>query len=174
MRRIPAHAASILFTALLFAATQSSLAQYPKHHEHHEHKHIEREQIVALEHDWQQAALADNVAEMDKLLSDDYIGITATGEVLTKNQELDHLRDRKLVIAKLQSSDVKIKLIGSIAIVTSLAYVNGIDDGEPLHGAYRYTRVYQRVANGVWKITNFEVTPAIRVPAAVAAAEAPQ
>ncbi|MGD0647705.1 MAG: nuclear transport factor 2 family protein, partial [Acidobacteriaceae bacterium] len=87
---------------------------------------------------------------------------TATGQVLTKTQQLDRMRDRKLVITKLDTSEIKIKLVGNIAIVTSLAQVEGSDNDEPLHGAFRYTRVYQRLSGNVWKVTNFEVTPANR------------
>jgi len=69
------------------------------------------------------------------------------------------------MITKLETSELKIKLIGNIAIVTSLAQVEGaLGDNEPLHGSYRYTRVYQRLAGNVWKVTNFEVTPANRAP----------
>ena len=59
-------------------------------------------------------------------------------------------------------NETKIKLIGNIAIVTCLAQVEGTSDDEPLHGAYRYTRIYQRLAGGVWRVTNFEITPANR------------
>lgn len=147
---------------LLVCAVAVAPILHAQKNQHHEHKHLEREQIVALEKQWQQAALADDVATMDKLLSDDYLGITASGEVLTKAQQLDHMRDKKLVLTQLQPSELKIKLIGHIAIVTSLARVEGSSDGDTLHGDYRYTRVYQRMANGSWKITSFEVTPANR------------
>jgi ketosteroid isomerase-like protein len=127
----------------------------------HEHKHLEREEIVTLEKEWRQAQVSNDVPAMDKLLSDDYLGINSNGDVLTKNQQLDHMRNRRLVIEKLDTSDLKIKLIGPIAIVTSLAQVEGSLDGSPLNGSFRYTRVYHRVPGVGWKITNFEVT---RIP----------
>lgn len=155
-----------IFIVLLVGIFASPLpGLFAQKNQHHEHKHLEREQIVALEKEWQQAALADDVATMDKLLSDDYLGITASGEVLTKAQQLDHMREKKLVLSQLQTSELKIKLIGHIAIVTSLAEVEGTSDGDTLHGAYRYTRVYQRMANGSWKITSFEVTPTTKLHA---------
>jgi ketosteroid isomerase-like protein len=49
-------------------------------------------------------------------------------------------------------------LIGTTAIVTSRADVDGTNDGMPMHGTYRYTRVYSRTPSGIWKITNFEAT----------------
>jgi ketosteroid isomerase-like protein len=149
----------VVMAALLVAALPHASAQS---NEHREHKRAERTQIVALEHEWQKAALADDLPAMDKLLSDDYLGITATGEVLTKTQQLDRMRDGKFLITKLDISDTRIKLVGNIAIVTCLAQVEGTSDDEILHGAYRYTRVYQRLAGNVWKVTNFEVTAANR------------
>jgi len=160
LRRLPMRIFVVLTAAFLVAALPHAFAQT---HQHREHKGAERAQIVALEREWQRATLATDISTMDKLLSEDYLGIMANGEVFTKTQQLDRMRDRKFMITKLETSELKIKLIGNIAIVTSLAQVEGASgDNEPLHGAYRYTRVYQRVAGNVWKVTNFEVTPANR------------
>jgi ketosteroid isomerase-like protein len=157
-RRLPIYVAAILAatTAILTPVVAQSGAR-------HEHKRIERSQIEALEKQWQQAMLTADIPAMDKLLSEDYLGIEANGEVVTKAQQLDHMQNRQFVIDKLQTSDLKIKLIGPVAIVTSLAQVEGIVDGDHLKGAFRYTRIYQREANGSWKVTNFEVTPATRM-----------
>lgn len=164
LRRPPTRFLVILSIALLATMPLHALMLGQKgQHGQHEHKHTERTQIIALERQWRQAALTSDIPAMDKLLSDDYLGITANGEVLTKTQQLDHMRDRRLVITQLQTSELKIKLVGNIAIVTSLAQVEGTSDGEPLHGAYRYTRVYQRMPGGIWKVTSFEVTPSIRL-----------
>ena len=127
----------------------------------HEKKHAARQQVEALEEQWRQAQLAGDVATMDKLLSDDYIGITITGQVNTKEQQLDRMRLHKVVLTRLDLGDRQVKLIGSIAIVTSRAEVEGTNDGAAVKGTFRYTRVYQRLPSGVWKITSFEAT---RVP----------
>jgi ketosteroid isomerase-like protein len=95
---------------------------------------------------------------MDKLLSDDYIGISMTGQVNTKAQQLDRMRLHKVALVKLDLGERQVKLIGSIAIVTSRAEVEGTNDGAVIKGTYRYTRVYQRLPSGVWKITSFEAT----------------
>jgi ketosteroid isomerase-like protein len=159
LRRLPIRLLVIVMAALLVAALPHASAQ---DNAHREHKRAERAQIVALEKEWQKAALADDFPAMDKLLSDDYLGITATGEVLTKTQQLARMRDRKFMLTKLEISDTRIKLVGNIAIVTCLAQVEGTSEDEALHGAYRYTRVYQRLSGNVWKVTNFEITPASR------------
>ncbi len=127
----------------------------------HEKKHDAKRQVEALEEQWRQAQLSDDVETMDKLLSDDYIGISMTGQVNTKTQQLDRMRMHNLVITRIDLGEVQIKLVGSIAIVTSRAEVEGTDGGSPFTGVFRYTRVYQRLATGQWKITSFEAT---RVP----------
>jgi ketosteroid isomerase-like protein len=127
----------------------------------HEKKHDAKRQVEALEEQWRQAQLVGDVAAMDKLLSDDYIGITMTGQVNTKTQQLDRMRMHKVALTKLDLGERQVKLIGSIAIVTSRAEVEGTNDGAVIKGTYRYTRVYQRLPSGAWKITSFEAT---RVP----------
>ena len=84
-----------------------------------------------------------------------------TGQVNTKEQQLDRMRLHKIALTKLDLGERQVKLIGSIAIVTSRAEVEGTNEGAPVKGTFRYTRVYQRLPSGVWKITSFEAT---RVP----------
>jgi ketosteroid isomerase-like protein len=126
-----------------------------------EKKHDAKRQVEALEEQWRTAQLAGDIAVMDKLLSDDYIGISMTGQVHTKAQQLDRARNHKLVFTKLDLGERQVKLVGSIAIVTSMADIEGTNDGVPVKGTFRYTRVYQRLPSGEWKITSFEAT---RVP----------
>jgi ketosteroid isomerase-like protein len=57
--------------------------------------------------------------------------------------------------------DTKVKIVGNVAIVTARAELEGTNDGADLKGTFRYTRVYQKLPSGIWKITNFEAT---RVP----------
>jgi ketosteroid isomerase-like protein len=126
---------------------------------HPKRKEEYKAEVEKLEETWRTAQLNDDVATMDKLLSDDYVGITMTGQVVTKLQQLDRMRNRELVLKAIVLSDVKVKLIGTTAaIVTSLADVDGTNEGASMHGTYRYTRVYSRLPTGTWKITNFEAT----------------
>jgi len=81
--------------------------------------------------------------------------------VNTKAQQLERIRERKFVLKRLDLGETQVKLVGAIAIVTSRAEVEGTNDGTPVIGTFRYTRVYQRLPTGVWKITSFEAT---RVP----------
>ena len=135
-----------------FALPACATVPHPKRHEEYKHE------VEKLEEAWRIAQISGDVIGMDKLLSDDYVGITMSGQIVTKMQQLDRLRTRQLLITKILLDDVKVKLIGSTAIVTSLAQIEGTNDGTSIRGIYRYTRVYTRLASGMWKITNFEAT----------------
>src|SRR5580698_965622 len=154
-----------LMTIAILASTSVAGFSQPSFPVHplqlREKKHDAKRQVEALEEEWRTAQLAGDIAVMDKLLSDDYIGISMTGQVNTKVQQLDRMRLHKVELTRLDLGDRQVKLIGSIAIVTSRAEVEGTNDGAAVKGTFRYTRVYQRLPSGVWKITSFEAT---RVP----------
>ncbi len=158
LRRRPTAALLLSLFAVLclssFLATPGISAQQ------HLKKRDYKREVEDLEEQWRTAQLAGDVAAMDRLLADDYVGISINGEVNTKAQQLDRLRTRSQVITKIAFSDMKVKLVGPVAIVTSLTDVEGTSNGIAINGQYRYTRVYQHLPSG-WKITNFEPT---RVP----------
>ena len=130
-------------------------------HSQRPNKHDERRQLETLEGQWRQAEISGDVAALDRLLSDDFVGISMSGEVNTKSQQLNRMRSRALVLTRLELDDMKIKLLGQVAVVTGRARVEGTSDGSSLKGNFRYTRVYLRQPGGAWKVTNFEVT---RIP----------
>lgn len=160
-------ASRLLYSALALLVAAAALpgatncAAQAEVHTHKEHKRDYKREIEAAEEQWRTAQLAGDVSTMDKLMAEDYFGISVTGQLNDKMQQLERLKSRTLVITKIDVSEVKIKLVGRVAIVTSLAEIEGRNEGEALKGRFRYTRVYRRYADGSWKITNFEVT---RVP----------
>ena len=118
----------------------------------------EKRQIEQLEAQWRTAQLAGDTLTLDKMLSEDYVGITMSGEVNTKTQQLNRIRNRVFVLTRLDLRDTKVKLLGQVAIVTVLARVEGTNRGVHFAGNFRYTRIYQHLGNGAWRITNFEAT----------------
>ncbi len=134
----------------------------PRAHAWMPHPHKEtRQEIAELEQQWRVATLSADVPAMDRLLSDDYVGISWNGQVNTKAMQLDRTRNRSFALTRLDLSDSKVKIVGNVAIVTARAELAGTNDGADMKGTFRYTRVYQQLPSGAWKITNFEAT---RVP----------
>lgn len=140
-----------LIVLVLLAACHAASA-LPRREKSEIHKQIE-----ALEQQWRNALVTNNVGQMDHLLADDYIGITSNGTVETKTQALDQRRAGTVRITKLDLTDTHVRVYGDTAVVTSLADLEGTNGASNISGEYRYTRVYARRL-GQWKIVSFEAS----------------
>jgi ketosteroid isomerase-like protein len=137
-------------SAMAYASPPPNLI--PKRETRAVHKEIE-----GLEMQWRQAQVDNNVAVISNLLADDYVGITANGTVETKSQTIAQRKAGTVRITSLDLDDLKVRLYGDTAVVTSKAEVAGVNGQSDISGTYRYTRVYNRRL-GQWKIVSFEAS----------------
>jgi len=146
----------ILAVLLALVVSSAAIGQPPglPKSQKHERKH----EIDQLEEAWRSAILKSNTAQMENLLADDYMAITSSGTLQTKQQALDNLRPGKTHFTELEISDRKVRFYGATALVTSLAEVQGTTGDGDVSGSYRYTRVYVRNPQGAWKVVSFEVS----------------
>lgn len=121
-------------------------------------KHEMRHEIDRLEEAWREAVLKQDAAALSSMLADDYMGITASGLLRTKEQTIANLHAGKVQFTSLEISDRKVRIYGKTALVTSLAAVQGTNADADVTGSYRYTHVYVRDAQGVWRIVSFEAS----------------
>lgn len=153
------------FLAVVFAilvmlpAAQALKGSPPGEHQmprnvRHETKH----EIDHLEDVWRQAVLSGNISAMDRLLADDYMAITPTGTLQSKDLALANLRGGKVHFTSIDLSDRKVRFYGTTALVTSRAEVSATGPDGDISGSYRYTRVYVKDAKGVWRIVSFEAS----------------
>jgi len=144
---------AIGFAVLVMLAASASLHATPRA-ERHETRH----QIEHLEDAWRNAILKGNLAAMDALLADDYMAITPTGILQSKEQALANLRAGTVHFNSIDLSDRKIRVYGTTAVVTSRAEVTATGQDGSISGSYRYTRVYVKDSRGVWRIVSFEAS----------------
>jgi ketosteroid isomerase-like protein len=142
----------LLTVSLLIFASQPAHAVFPRHDGRSIHKQVE-----ALEMQWREAQLNNNVSDMEHLLADDYVGISANGTIESKSQALAVRQAGTLHITQLELSDLKVRIYGDTAVVTSRAELQGTNGQRDISGTYRYTRVYTRRL-GQWKIVSFEAS----------------
>jgi ketosteroid isomerase-like protein len=139
-------------TVLLLAGVAASQpAQMPRG-ERHESRH----EIDQLEDAWREAIVHRNIPVVTSLLADDYMGITPSGILQSKDETLANLRSGSLHITSIQYSERKIRFYGRTALVTSRAEVIGGSAEGDLSGSYRYTHVWVRDDRGAWRIVSFE------------------
>ena len=147
-----------LLAALLLAVCAGPLtAGVPK-----TQKHERRHEIDHLEEVWRDAMLKDDSAAMGSLLADDYMAITPSGTLQTKDEALANLH--RVHFTSLEISDRKVRFYGATALVTSTADVQATTPDGDITGSYRYTRVYVEGPPGVWKIVSFEASRILAPP----------
>ena len=142
----------LLLACLILLCTSQAHAFFPHRDSRALHKEIE-----ALEMQWRQAQLDNNVSVIDHLLAEDYVGISANGTIETKQQVLAMRKAGTMHFTQLDLTDVKIRIFGDTAVVTSRADLQGTNGERDISGKYRYTRVYNRRL-GQWKIVSFEAS----------------
>jgi ketosteroid isomerase-like protein len=121
-------------------------------------KHESRHDIDQIEDEWRDAVLSANTKVMDSLLAPDYMGITASGTLQSRDETLQSLSSGRLHFTVLDLSDRKVRFYGITAVVTSLANIQATTPDGKVIGSYRYTHVYVRDAQGDWKIVSFEAS----------------
>ena len=157
---LPRTVARLAVTALALAICANTLsAGQPK-----QKKRDNRHEIEQLEEAWRIAALKSDTNAMSALLADDYIAITASGTLQTKEEALASLRAGRVHFTALDVSDRKLRFYGKTALVTSKANVKALNGSGDMTGSFRYTRVYVLNPQGQWKIVSFEASR-IRGPA---------
>src|ERR1700733_10706248 len=139
-----------LFFVVAFGFAIQAHAGFP----HHENAHKE---IEGLELDWREAQLTNNISAVERLLADDYLGISANGTLETKADELTRRRNGALHITQLDLSDIKVRIYGDTAVVTSKADLVGRNGDRDRSGRFPYTRVYS-TGDGQWRIVSFEAS----------------
>jgi ketosteroid isomerase-like protein len=157
MRRRPASSLRIRPLPQAVAALIVLASCHPAWALPHREKGEIHKEIEALEEQWREATVTNNIGTMNRLLADDYVGITSNGTVENKQQALAQRSAGTIRITKLELNDTHVRVYGDTAVVTSQAQLEGTNGTSDISGEYRYTRVYNRRL-GKWKIVSFEAS----------------
>jgi ketosteroid isomerase-like protein len=141
-------------TVAVFALVLFALPVYAGFAQHDDNRHL----IDKLEDAWRNAMLTSDTKAMDGLLSPDYMAITPSGTLQTRDDALASLRSGRVHFTILDIMDRKVRFYGSTAVVTSQANIEATTVDGPVSGHYWYTRVYARNPQGQWKIVSFEAS----------------
>jgi ketosteroid isomerase-like protein len=114
-------------------------------------------EIESLEAQWRTAVLQNDVATVNRLLADDYLGINPNGTLETKADALALRRSGTMKISSMDPINMKVRVYGDTAVVTSQVQVEGHDGERDISGRYHYTRVYSH-RSGEWKVVSFEAS----------------
>ena len=90
------------------------------------------------------AQLVSDVKILDQLLHDDLVAVVPTGQIITKEMDLNAHRAKTMIIEDASTEIEEIKIIGDTAISIVSMRAKGKMMDTPMEGHFRYLRVWKR------------------------------
>ncbi|MDF2515686.1 MAG: hypothetical protein K0R59_982 [Sphingobacterium sp.] len=106
---------------------------------------ITKEDVAEAENQLFLAQKTSNVDTLDQLLYDNLIAVTPTGEMLTKEMDLNAHRSKSMIIDEASTQIDDINIIGDTALSVVTMTAKGKVMGTPLAGKFRYFRVWKHI-----------------------------
>lgn len=119
----------------------------------------DEEKVVALENVWNQAELHLDAHAIESILTDNFVLTTFDGSVQSKAQYLASVRDKDYHPQILSSSNMKIHLYGTTAIVTGEYHEKGMQKNKPFEHRGHFTDTWVKV-DGKWLCAASQLTEA--------------
>jgi ketosteroid isomerase-like protein len=130
----------------------------------------DEKQIRQTEREWLNSYLTRDAAAMDRIEASEFRIVYPDGTILTKAQELENLKKAATPQAdlKLETSDEKVRIYGTAAVVTGNfiqkgRYRAGPKNGQDFRIVERYTDVYVK-RDGHWQVIASQLTSAPQEP----------
>ncbi len=98
-----------------------------------------------------QAQIGADAAALDRIYSDDFIGIGPSGTVRTKPQVIADFTSGELKFQSITTDDVQVRVYGNTAVETGRSTMVGQDKGKTVPRDNRFTRVWIKKA-GRWRL----------------------
>lgn len=109
-------------------------------------------EILSFEEQLRDAMLDGDVAQLDRLLSDDLVFTNQAGVRLTKADDLAAHRSGLLAIDSLaERAPPVVRAFADVAAVCATVAVAGAYDGQPFSGTFAYSRLWRRT-DGRWQV----------------------
>ena len=115
------------------------------------------QQVINVEHAWNQAVINRDAAALTRIYADEYIGTDAEGMVWNKAQDIDIDTTGPSRLASYKLDDLKVRLYGDVAVVTGRNTTRGTLVGVTASGQYRFTDVFVK-RDGRWQCVANQTT----------------
>ena len=120
--------------------------------------------LIQMERDYSAAYLQHDIATIERILSDDYVGIDGRAVVSNKAEEIEEAKappsgspTPDYLVTDETLSDLRVRSYGNAAVVTSLSTEKVLIKGNATTVRYRRTTVYIN-QRGRWRCVSFHAT----------------
>ncbi|HEY6184393.1 MAG TPA: nuclear transport factor 2 family protein [Terriglobales bacterium] len=135
--------------ALLLMTASIAMGQTPQARSD-QRRSIERV-IRQLDHERIQAQINADVAALDRIYADDFIGVGPSGAVRTKPQVISDFKSHELKFQSITTDEVQVRVYGSTAVETGRSTMIGQDKGKAVPRDNRFSRVWVK-RQGHWQL----------------------
>jgi ketosteroid isomerase-like protein len=115
------------------------------------------QQIKDLEKQWNDATLKHDAEALGRILADDVVDISGTGQVSTKAQDLADLKSGEPKLESSSVEDMKVRVFGNVAVVNGHYTEKGTYKGKDISGEGRFTDVFVK-RQGRWQCVSTQGT----------------
>jgi len=74
--------------------------------------------LINLEREWSNAWMKADTATIDRIESNDFVGVDAMGVVYTKAEDIASIKNGEWKVQSIQLDDMKVRVYGDTAVVT--------------------------------------------------------
>jgi ketosteroid isomerase-like protein len=108
--------------------------------------------------DFYGALRKNDLEKLSRIYSDDYMLVRPDGSVFSKAQILDDLKTHAMSFESIELTNDKIRIFGSIGILTGDSRITTLRDGTSGKSAFRLVAVYSK-QNGRIELVHFQSSP---------------
>jgi ketosteroid isomerase-like protein len=110
---------------------------------------------------WDEAIISNNVEEIGKFMSDDWIIVGSEGGITSKSEFLEWIRSGDVTHNRMDSDEIRIKIYNNTGIVTSRGTSAGKYKGQPFE-LYEWSTSVMIRNNEKWLCVHTMLTRAIK------------
>jgi ketosteroid isomerase-like protein len=114
--------------------------------------------ISFLEEAWVNAILTKDVKVLDRVLADDFIGVSPNGAPYSKKEAIADIRSGFYAVESMELQDLKVHITGDVAIVTYYQNEKSKFGNEDSTGHYIFTDVWVNRGDD-WQVIASHGTP---------------
>jgi ketosteroid isomerase-like protein len=120
----------------------------------------EEKEIIKLNENWNNAYIKRDLVALERILADDFYGISDEGEVTNKQNEIASTKSGDLVLTSYVCDEpVKVHVYGNTAVATTYCNVKLQNAGKDRSGQFRETIVWIKRDNR-WQVASWQSTRA--------------
>ena len=116
--------------------------------------------ITFLEDVWVNAIIQKDVTVLDRIMADDFSGISPNGYPYTKAEAISDLKSGFYVVNSMTMEHVNVRVYGDMALVTFYQNENSHFGDENSSGRYAFTDVWVK-QDGTWRAVSSQGTPVV-------------